>query len=134
MICTVSTTVSTHVSRNSALLCECRVVPGLASRDLNEAGRRKEEGMIFVETFHGNGRPTGHICEAAHVYEPPMEEGRVGAYVGPDCRHNVTDGYLRSSVEEAMEDFLRGEHEEIGHEEYDPSCPLCRRRRKRRGP
>jgi hypothetical protein len=62
----------------------------------------------FVETYRGNGRPTGRVCEADHRYIPPFpEEGRdIGWWVGTDsdCYHAETDGIaaLPDEVEEIL--------------------------------
>lgn len=82
----------------------------------------------FIEVYRGSGRPTGAMCDRDHVYLPPDEYHQFGRWESPDgCVHSELDGYTtRQSLEEIEADFLRGEHDVVGHPKPVDGCPECR--------
>jgi hypothetical protein len=69
------------------------------------------EKEMLMPRYRGSGRLTGQLM-------PDTELNR---------ERNRFNGFGIGTQEELIEEFLKEEHLEFGHEEHKPGCPICAR-------
>ena len=71
----------------------------------------EEKKEMLMPRYRGNGRLTGQLM-------PDTELNR---------ERNRFNGFSIGKPEELVEEFLKEEHLEFGHEKGEPGCPICAR-------